>query len=498
LSQIRQTDLQLALIECNGAPSAQVNQALIRTREFVRSQSSEFERSLAAESSENQQALTAEAAQMRKTFADYENILSSLNQKLSRWNALESASFLAQLESAISNLTAASLAYRDATMALRGPTTHAGLNEMWHLLGQLPDSLVQLGQFVELETAKTKVAQELWDSTAQNSPSQSSLHLLHKEFCQIYLDFLASERVQAAVSGREHGMALRALRSEMTLIGTVFARIDVATVTRRMSHKPTRLPFLNVVMNAAWMVESRALHPVVHGCVTEQALLTVSQQTAQNPSPELEELAKLLQRYQLWILQPEQSILASLHQRAEKIASQAESAFLPESATTQAPKLVCTICGLQNPPDSRKCRSCGGSVATQSQSMKGLEDLTAIDLSNSPRLEQLLLLAVQVMRGKANPAELVAHCDHLEGELEAAVQVCPDGTGFAQGGAAAEVEAAGEDYLEAMHAISDVVKLLRQLPENPSPEIVTAVGQELAEINRLLGQVKQTVAPILV
>ena len=136
-------------------------------------------------------------------------------------------------------------------------------------------------------------------------------------------------------------------------------------------------------------------------------------------------------------------------------------------------------------------------MTTQSQSMKGLEDIVGMDLSNSPRLEQLLLLAVQVMRGKADPAELVAHCDHLEDELEEALKVCPDGTGFAKGGVAAEVEAAGEDYLEAMCAISDVVKLLRQLPGNPSPEIVKAVAQELAEINRLLGQVKQTVAPLL-
>ncbi len=498
LSQLWQTDLQQALNECSSLPSARLGQALTRSQEFLREQSREFSQSLATESTDNQAAMAPEVAQVRKKLADYDSLLTSIGQKLSRWNALEASSFSNQLEAAISGLASATLAYREIALALRGPTTHAGLNEMWLLLGQLPESQSALPQFLELERAKTQLARQIWSSD-QLDEIQSSLGSLHQAFCQTYLDFLDSDRVQAAVSGRDEGMALRPLRAELMLVGTFYARIDISTVTRRMSQKPTNLPFLNVVLNSAWMVVGRSLDPAVYKAIAAQALRTISEQLSKKADPHLEEMQQLLGRYQLWIHEPDEKILLALHQRALKSAPLVEPNFAFESASEQAPPpLVCTICGLQNPTGSRKCRSCGGGVATQSKSMQGLEELAGIDLSNAPRLEQLMLLAVQVMRGKARPDALLAHCDQLEAELEVAVQACPDGTGFAKGGAAAEVETAGEDYLEAMTAISELIKLLRELVENPNPELMISIAQELAEINRLLVQVKQTVAPLLV
>lgn len=470
-------------------PVASLSATLQWTQESLQEQSQQFEDSLLRELPENQKALATEVAAVRAELTNYDKLLQSMRRRLTQWNNADAEIFGRQLDLLVESVALTSLAYREALWSLRGPTTHSGLNEIWSLLGQRPDSALELQSLVERERAKVLHLQqhlrEGQSKAALDNPFDLRPALL--DFYSTYLEFLGS-LLQIE--------DLLAVRGQMLVLGTYYSQLDLATVVRRFGGQPSKVAPINLVLNTSWLalegsVDARLFWGLVQEAVTEV-------ERRRTIHPQLSALAEMLQEYQAWSQEAAYEKLAQLHlrvcQEVERVAHCFEGEVPPAS---EPPRMVCTICGLTGPADARKCRSCGGSLKTQSASMDGLEALLGLDLSASPRLEQLLLLAIQVARGKARPDALLPLCDGLELELGEALQFCPDGKGYEKGPAAAEVELAGEDYIDALTGMTEIVGLLRELATDPSPQTAVQIGQALEQASHLFHAVQQRTAAVL-
>lgn len=137
---------------------------------------------------------------------------------------------LAELQEAFAQaaeeLNVATLAFREAALAERGPTAHAGLNLL--LLGAVRPQDIEL-----LQAQATAAARQL----AHSQPNE-----LTGELQAFHQDYAALLAIAADLPPEE-------LEPRCQELGCRYGRIDVAGLTRRLSAQPTPLPAINLVLN---------------------------------------------------------------------------------------------------------------------------------------------------------------------------------------------------------------------------------------------------------
>jgi len=272
---------------------------------------------------------------------------------------------LAELQEAFAQaaeeLNVATLAFREAALAERGPTPHAGLNLL--LLGAVRPQDIEL-----LQAQATAAARQL----AHSTPNELTAPL--QAFQRDYVALLA---VAAELPPEE-------LEPRCHELGRRYGRIDVAGLMRRLSAQPTPLPAINLLLNGRRLEQEGHVAPEV----VAQFLEAARQQLADSRHRH-EELREVAGEHKL------QARLETAYERLEK-ALVGEPAELERAA-----HLVGSVWLAM------------GAAAEEERGRVDVKDTTTEEGQTTVRAERLLAQAELVLNG-ADEAPLLALVEEME------------------------------------------------------------------------------------
>ena len=183
------------------------------------------------------QALRSEVSAVEGAFDAYRALLQAAQRDSDDARLAELQEAFAQ---AAEELNVATLAFREAALAERGPTPHAGLNLL--LLGATRP------QDIELLQAQATAAVRQLGASPENELT-ADLHAFH-------VDYAALLEVADELEPAE-------LERRCLELGPRYGRIDVAGLTRRLSGQPTPLPSINLVLHGRRLADEGHVAPEV-------------------------------------------------------------------------------------------------------------------------------------------------------------------------------------------------------------------------------------------
>lgn len=435
------------------------------TRADLAALRADFQAAVAREKEATQRLVVREISAVDQAFEDYTAVVDCTAGYLQGFERSYLESAVKHMPLAIARLDLNFLAFREAAMAERGPTTHPGINLLAALFALEREAELEAQLTLELARAEMGLQEE-----------GGPLSELRRQFYTAYFAHLE------AFAGLDRGWL-----DGLLALGRDYARLDLASLERRFGWTPTRIPALNLVVNGVWLWSQNRVAPEVCQLLLDQghAFLLEALETHQQFSPAggratqaLESLLDLLEAYHAWMADPRPGVLDELAQEAIAAASELEEAdaALEGSGASRVP---CTICGLDNPPGSARCTACGSKLTAGV--FEVAEERSA---PNEPsKVQKLLDAAAPLLTGFGEPDVLLGLVEDMRQSLKVARRK------------AAPVEELDEDdpllpaarsYATALDEIEGGLGELQTFAEDPSHEgLEKASGLLLAAAAKL-------------
>jgi hypothetical protein len=424
-----------------------------------------------------------------QAFEDYAAVLDCAAGYLQGFDRSYLESAAKHMPLAIARLDLNFLAFREAAMAERGPTTHPGINYL-ATLAALAMNGENIGngfdRQLELELGRAEMGLQQGDDP---------LAALRRDFYGRYLQHLEACP----------GPTDRAWVDGLLVLGREYARVDLASLERRFGWTPTPVPALNLVLNGVWLWSQDRVAPEVCQLLLGQGhaflleTLEAHQQLAaalpeDDPAADaalrgtqaLESLLDLLEAYHAWLENPQPATLDELAR--ETIAAATELAEAREALEgTGASKVPCTICGLANPPGSSRCTQCGSKL---SGAAFEVGETQAAPSAGSARLQRLLDTASQLLQGFGEPDELLQLVEEMRQSLVVARRKTPPLDEVAEDD---PLRASAVAYAAAMDEMEAGLGELQTFAEDPSHEtlekasaLILGAGDKLSGVQQSL------------
>lgn len=464
-----------------------LSEAIDATRADLDALRADFQATVAREKEATRQLVSREIQAVDQAFEDYAAVLDCAAGYLQGFDRAYLESTAKHMPLAISRLDLNFLAFREAAMAERGPTTHPGINYLATLCAlalEGADPGPAFERQLEFELVRSEMGVQ---------PGQDPLAALRSEFYQRYLQHL----------DQCPGPGDRAWLDGLLALGRDYARLDLASLERRFAWQPTAVPALNLVLNGVWLWSQGRVAPEVcqlllgqgHQFVLETleahqqlaAALPAGDSAAEaavRGTQALESLLDLLEAYHLWLEDPGSASLDGLAQ--ELIAAASELSQARDALEgTGASKVPCIICGLSNPPGSARCTQCGSKLGG------GAFEVGEAPAEAPPgRLERLLEAASQLLQGFGQPDDLLQLVEEMRQSLVVARRKTPPLDEIAEDD---PLRASAESYATAMDEMEAGLGELQTFAEDPSHEglekasaLLLAAGEKLSGLQQTL------------
>lgn len=245
--------------------------------------SSQQQQSL-AEPVDSQAVLAMEQFEVEQCFDNLLACLRALHQASTDRISLQTERALSDLVDSADRLSLALLRWREVALSERGPTTHAGLNELFQLLGQNQSPLPPALELVlEREIARLHTLTDVLDH----------FNLDLEDFQQNYRQFLSD-------------LPFAEWEASLFTLGESYRRLDLSFLIRHYSAGPTPIAWLNLAHQSCQLWALEAISDTLAATLVERALAQLETLGQENPSHV--EFSQLVTRLQLALSQLAQAL----------------------------------------------------------------------------------------------------------------------------------------------------------------------------------------------
>lgn len=466
-------------LQAGQASADELLQACDQAREDLMELRRQFEAQVQAEHENVRPALAPEIEAVLRSFDDYASLLQSCASYAQDFDSERLESALVGVPLAATRLSLDFQRFREVALAQRGPTTHPGVNLVYTVA-----TLLRRGEATPEEWQTTldlefERAQDWLDQDLSAFHAGAELADLMQRYVGL-LDELPDE------AGWD------AWLEELVAVGRDYAFVDGDAVRRRYGSGPTPVPWLNLLLNTAWLVGQQAASPnllrdFLVEAHTELERIVEAFEGWASAQPGGAGALELLQSFQEWVLELDAWLescdpveLEPLSRQGMELASRYPEVAEQLEQAQPGGGSRCTVCG--GPVREGRCANCGSRsfVASEASSSAG-----------ASRVEQVVGLAERVLREAADPALLDPHLQALERDLQVARGKDPGS------GADEALKPLRERYTAALDLFEEGLAALREFADEPAvttlqeaEENLRAAEAELADIQTQLSQLK--------
>ncbi len=364
--------------------------------------------------------------------------------------------------------------FREASLALRGPTTHPGVNLILTEAQRFLKGEIEESTFKETFDRETLRAGEWLEQDLSERNLGPELQAFYEQYLSLLQEPPAPEQVEEWLQS-------------MRELGTSYARMDVDSLRRQYAYGPSPVTWLNMLVHAAWLVTQEQISPAL----LQDLILDANQ--------ELEGLAvgfvgwdasldwfhqagKLLHELHSWVGQlyewtetADPTSLEELVQAGLKLAEQYPALLQKPGASDGA---TCSVCG--TPVTGSKCAACGARIHAVA--------INPDEKAPESRVEQLLNQAQMVLREAGDVKAFEASFQALKHDLAIARAKDP-GTNVPE-----EIAQLRERYLESLDAFEEALAELEEFSSTPTVEALEAAQEPLRRIMDELMQLQKDLA----
>lgn len=206
------------------------------------------------------------------TFMTLEKMLKEAEEKFQEGTAVEElAGALPQL---LEELRAHSLSVRESAWSARGPTSHAGVNEILFMMEQLLDEQTGTDELFEVFQAKLEIELTRFEAQAElYQELPEFLAVAMEELLPQYRDLLES----AAALDELEDEQLEELFSQFEEWGANFSACDLDYLSKRYSRVPTPIPAVNRALNFQLLLVEGLVEVEMAEYAVEQAIEILNQ-----------------------------------------------------------------------------------------------------------------------------------------------------------------------------------------------------------------------------
>lgn len=201
------------------------------------------------------------------TFTTLEKMLEDAEEKFRERSVIDHLA--GEVPQLLEDLTAHSLSVREAAWAARGPTSHAGVNEILYLMESLLDDGGESDQLFEVFQAKLEI--ELTRFEAQAELYQELPEFLAAAMEELLPQYRELLEAAAALDELEE-QELEEVFAGFEEWGANFSACDLDYLSRRYSQVPTPIPAVNRALNFQMLLMEEMIEPEMVEYAVEQAL----------------------------------------------------------------------------------------------------------------------------------------------------------------------------------------------------------------------------------
>ena len=434
----------------------------------------EFEEVVAQQPESVRPVLAPEIEYVGRSFDTYLRCLDSLASYGQDFESVRLQEGLTNIPIAASRLALDFERFRESSMALRGPTTHPGMNLVLTEAGRF-----QAGEISE-EVFKESFDREMLRAGdwLEQDLSERNLGPEVQAFYEQYLQLLQEPPAPDQVEGW-----LQSLRE----LGTSYARIDVDSLRRQYAYGPSPVTWLNMLVHAAWLVTQEQVSPamlldLILDANQELEALSVGFAGWDASLDWFHQAGKLLHELHQWVGAlyewaegADPTTLEPLVQEGLKLAEQYPALLKKPGANDGA---TCGVCG--TPASGSKCAACGARIHSVA--------LNPDEKAPESRVEQLLNQAQMILREAGDRKAFESAYLGLKQDLAIARAKDPGDS------VPEELAELRERYLESLDAFEEALLELEEFSSTPSVEAYEAAQEPLRRIMDELMQLQKDLA----
>jgi hypothetical protein len=429
---------------------------------------SDFEVALQAEHESLRPLLGPEVEAVYRSFEDYNALLLSCASYAQDFDAGRLESTLQGAPAAAVRLSLDFGRFREAALAQRGPSTHPGLNLVYTTA-----TLLRRGE----------TSPELWHQTLEGE-LQRAQDWLEQDFSKFHAGAEVADFYQRYLELLDHPPGEEGWDEWLEWLlelGKDFARVDGDALRRRYGHGPSAVPWVNLLVNGAWLVgqnsvSANLLRDFVFEAQTELVRVNdafsswaQNQEQAQNAADLLLQLEEWLTALDGWLDTADPDGLDGLAQQGLQLAGRYPELqqALEGSAGGRNVSSSCNLCG--GPVREGRCANCGA------RSFASSEVAAEATAEAGGRIERLLDQARVVLQEAGDVAAFRSAVESLERDLKIARAKDP---GPDQDEGCAELR---DRYVAALDQFEEALGHLRDFCDEPSAGALEAAEQPLRD-----------------